>query len=296
MKRIFLAIALALVVFSCVQRKKGASDSQPAPETVGESIDPVKEYYTHYHDSSDIDWDEVIPVFHCWRRDESRDSAQVAEWEALCERAFRPDSTERRYVQGYCRDMNQYVTVYDFVEVLFRADTSKRDDDDFVLWRLAQYDSLATAGSNTVERLSSLVACTDRLMDYAANTGWDYRFQESLRIFFDEFVAQKITESRIDKTMTFTSSGMAIMFLEDEDFRENGGKYVARINNLEKYSVSCIEDTVNINGQSMPYLHTIVVKGKVKGKPIGLKETYTPFDPEDGRYHKVSVYYPLPKK
>ena len=174
--RNILIATISLVILCCGQR--------PSPK----SFDYRTEYYAGYQGSADVDWGKVIPVYHYWREEEGG-----SRWAEMCENAFQPDSTERHYVQGNFRNMNHYVTVYDLVEVLFRVDslgTQKIVDDEFVLWRLNQYDSLSTAGATQKERKESLKKTIDTLLDFIPNTQWDVRFQESLEFYFKKFYSR----------------------------------------------------------------------------------------------------------
>ena len=174
---LFFAILL-MAHISCGQPPK--KQDPPA-----DAVDRA-EYFAVYTDSSDVDWREEIPVFHCWREDGGEDSVRVAEWKALCEDVFRPEPTQRCWVQGNFRSMNHYVTVYDFVNLWFLdGGVPEAKDDDFIIWRLTQYDPLATAGATAEERKASLRKTIDALLDFVPNTQWDVRFQESLKWEFD---------------------------------------------------------------------------------------------------------------
>ena len=83
-------------------------------------------YYEKMDADAETDWDEKISVFHFWR-DISDDEyyfnlpseEQVNTWKALCEEKNRLDSVSRRYLQGYYANMNQYMTIQDFVVLLW---------------------------------------------------------------------------------------------------------------------------------------------------------------------------------
>ena len=185
---LLLSVITLMAVLSCGLRQKPKINPCAGFSDSSDSV----EYFAVYRDSADVDWMEVIPVFHYWRSDERR-----PEWEELCENEFRPEPTERHYVQGNFRSINHYVTVYDLVEVLFKMDSlgNKRNvDDEFVLWRLNQYDTLSTAGFTAEERKESLKKTIDSLLVFVPNTQWDVRFQESLEVYFDEFYSRVASE------------------------------------------------------------------------------------------------------
>lgn len=139
-----------------------------------------------------LDWDEKIDVHHVWDKDVDKVFGPCESWKAACEKSFVPEPTERRYVQGYFKGMNQYVAVYDFIEVWCRTDPGKRKDDEFIYWRLCQFDKALSkehVSGNKVRLLKRVIA---KLLDYEDDTQWDLTFHYYLMQEFSEFYCRTL--------------------------------------------------------------------------------------------------------
>lgn len=88
-------------------------------------------------------WNDTVQVFHRWLELNELDylfdaptSKQVEAWKKLC---IKNNTQEKPGLPAQYLNMNQYVTLWDFIELWYR-DNAPVIDDDFILWRLAQYE------------------------------------------------------------------------------------------------------------------------------------------------------------
>ena len=145
-------------------------------------------------ENAEIDWDEMIPVYHYWREIPSGDyyfdipnEGSVQEWMELCEERNPRDTVARRYVQGYCANMNQYVTVNDFYELWYH-DKSYLLDDDLTTWRLMQYDSTyVTPPDSEFDKFNSLKFLIQGLLLYEPQSQLELNLHSSLECDFQEY-------------------------------------------------------------------------------------------------------------
>ena len=171
-----LSVSLAMMLLGCNNKTSGNHEL----------------YYAEYSESDNLDWDEKIPVFHYWtHKDGEIPDDSVNTWEKACEEAFVPTPTERRYVHGYYRSMNQFVTVNDLIELWYR-ENKYRGNDAFTFWRLDQYQNLVCRHCDHSESARLIKKAVESLMDYEAETQWDLNFQASLRNDLKEFYERRL--------------------------------------------------------------------------------------------------------
>ena len=184
---LFLSVAVAfLCLYGC--RLRHVSPSDPG------YLRSAEKYYERIGEGEDVDWNEEIPVFHYWREIPSGDyyfdvpsDEQVGEWQELCEERNQTDSTFRFYVQGCYADMNQYVTVMDFVELWYHDD-SRILDDDLTTWRLMQYDTLMNkVPDSEFDKYFSIKNTVQGLLLFEAGSQWELNFQAGLEADFQEY-------------------------------------------------------------------------------------------------------------
>ena len=151
-------------------------------------------YYEKKDADAILDWDEEISVFHYWR-DISNDEyyfdipseEQVNAWKALCEEKNRIDSVSRRYLQGYYANMNQYMTIQDFVEIWY-GDGENRKNDDLTTWRLMQYDSLPFIQPDSeFDKFYVLKNTIQGLLLFEPQSQWELNFYAGLESDFQEY-------------------------------------------------------------------------------------------------------------
>lgn len=187
-----LAVALACLAGCRCGRSAGSS----AIEAGGDLPDSarMKELYRlSLPEDAEVDWDEEIPVFHFWKDIRPEDylfdapsEERIAAWKAECERRNPADSVLRRYVQGYYLNMNQYMTVFDFMELWYRED-SFADDDDLTLWRLEQFNDDFYLPDSEFDRFQCLKNRIQSLCLFEAGSQWELNLQSGYEAAFQEF-------------------------------------------------------------------------------------------------------------
>jgi hypothetical protein len=188
--RIFLFLSMA-VVFLCLYGCRLRRVSSPNP---GYLPSAEMRYYEEVGEEEGVDWNQVIPVFHYWRKITSDDyyfdipsDEQVGKWQNLCEERNQTDSTSRFYVQGCYANMNQYVTVLDFIELWYR-DESLLEDDDLTTWRLLQYDPDAFFPPDSeFDKFYVIKNVIQGLLLYKTQSQWELNCHASLEEDFQEY-------------------------------------------------------------------------------------------------------------
>ena len=143
---VFLVAALCALSCKCQGNKDSHKQFRADTVTSAESENNNSEkYYEAVTDTANVDWQEYIPVFHYWRDIKDDEylfdvptPEQVAAWKSLCEKETPADSVMRCYVQKYCLNMNQFMTIQDFMSV-WPQQEPYGSDDAFTEWRLEQY-------------------------------------------------------------------------------------------------------------------------------------------------------------
>jgi len=99
-----------------------------------------------YYKELDGEWNDTCEVFHFWADYDGNDylfdaptERQIESWKKLCEEKNPFKSGNKDGVPNGYRNMNQYVTAHDLIELWFHDD-SYRKDLELTLWRLRQYD------------------------------------------------------------------------------------------------------------------------------------------------------------
>lgn len=155
MKLAYKASSLAIIRFSwtcalvvlclcgCNQHQKNKASGEGNNAVTEDNAD-IDIYYRHT-DTTSSAWSDTVRVLHHWYFIEDYEylfgapsERQIAEWKQLCSDRNPIDSSIVIGVPASYRDMNQYVTLQDFIELWYHDD-SKFLDDDLTLWRLAQY-------------------------------------------------------------------------------------------------------------------------------------------------------------
>jgi uncharacterized protein YecT (DUF1311 family) len=170
-------------------------EAQDKGKKAFEEMTGAERYYERFGEDADIDWKEMISVFHHWRSISSYDyyfgapsDATIKGWEELCVERNPSDSVSRRSVQGYFNDMNQYMTVNDFIELWYR-DESCLYDDDFTTWRLMQYDSLSLKAvpDSELDKFYGIKYAIQGLLMYEPESQFDMNLHSGLEESFQEY-------------------------------------------------------------------------------------------------------------
>lgn len=193
-------------------------------------------YFAEYSASDSIDWDEKIPVFHYWKHEEGETSdGTIYTWEGACEDAFRPEPTERRYVHGYYRSMNQFVTVNDLIELWYK-ENKERGNDAFTFWRMNQYQNLVCRHCDDSESARLIKNAVENLLDYEAETQWDLNYQASLRNDLKEFY-----ERRLLKLCLYGPDDLSDALRQEEEAWQDYNKKLSTAYNLLESSPDGLE-------------------------------------------------------
>ena len=182
-----LLSALLLTLFcaiSCVNRTRTNDEAIP------EGIEIAEE----------DDRNEQIPVFHQWVQlasdysyppydffFEELTQERERKWEVLCEERNAMESTSKYVDLGGFANVNQYVTVNDFIELWYRED-SYLQDDDFITWRLIQYDSQPFEDLDSeYDKFMSLKNNIQSLLLYSPGSQFDINCHSGLESDFQEY-------------------------------------------------------------------------------------------------------------
>ena len=199
----FLVLNCIVFVF-CISISFGCKcqkNSIPLDTALGISPDS---YYEVITDTTNIDWLEEIPVFHYWKEipDEeylfnSPSTEQIAYWQSMCEKENPSDSVMRSFVQKDCRNMNHYVTIYDFMDV-WAQQNPYGSDDAFTLWRLEQYNMEAYSPDSEFDRFLCLKSIIQSLCCYDAQFQFELNFKAGmegrLQEFYDRTILREATQ------------------------------------------------------------------------------------------------------
>ena len=151
-----------------------------------------KLYYESITDTTEVNWSEYIPIFHFWKDISDGDylfdvpsAEQVASWQNLCEQETPSDSVIRCFVQQNCLNMNQYMTIQDFMNIWGKQDPYGSDDA-FTLWRLEQYDTETHSLDSEFDRFQILKSTIQSLCCYNAQFQSDLNFKTGLEVVLQE--------------------------------------------------------------------------------------------------------------
>ena len=211
MKRLTFILALVLAI-ACGTRQ---NDKKPdvAPETVlnttvkqsdldffgvqGKEI-PI------YYKELDGEWNDSCEVFHFWLDFDDDDylfgapsGEQIEAWKILCEERNLYKRGNRDGVMNGYLNMNQYVTVSDFIELWYRED-SYRSNLDLTIWRLRQYDwEQIYEPDSEYDRFNYLKNSFSGLCTFEPAFQFEYNLWANLRADFQEFYNELMAREAI---------------------------------------------------------------------------------------------------
>ena len=214
--RILSIVLMFLVLYataSCVQRRSTKSSNRDDEMSNYEQL-----YYKHT-DTTNNPWNDTVHVFHYWRDIEKRDylfdvptDEQITSWKRLCEEMNPYDSEQNTGVPGYYLNMNQYVSLHDFVELWYRDD-SCFDNLGLTLWRLAQYDyDSSYSPDSEYDRFYYLKNAIQGLCLFDAQFQFELNLKAGLEADFQEFYDKVLVREAIHH-----SSADIAKALGDED-------------------------------------------------------------------------------
>ena len=151
-----------------------------------------KLYYESITDTTEVNWSEYIPIFHLWKDIPEGNylfdvpsAEQVASWQNLCEQETPSYSVMRCFVQQNCLNMNQYMTIQDFMSIWGKQDPYGSDDA-FTLWRLEQYDTEIHSLDSEFDRFQILKSTIQSLCCYNAQFQSDLNFRAGMEVVLQE--------------------------------------------------------------------------------------------------------------
>lgn len=200
------------------QTKVVVADNRPSVDCMDSAV--KRELYYEKKDSdATINWYEDVPVFHFWR--DIRDNEyhfnppskeQVNVWKALCEERNHTDSVSRIELQRYCANMNQYMTVQDFIRIWY-GDEDNQKNDDFTSWRLMQYNTLPFIKPHSeYDRFYILKNTIQSLLSYEPLCQADMNNHAGLESDFQEYYDRVLVREAIRH-----SNGRTAALLEKEE-------------------------------------------------------------------------------
>lgn len=196
---LILAGAVLLAVLLPKTRRKAA----PTPATAEAKV--VDHYFETMPGGTDVDWNELFEIEHRWREIPDSeylfgapDSADVVRWKALCEEGVGRDSVIRFELQVSYRDMNQWVAVHDLQKAMWWTDP--REGDPFILWRIAQYDTLRRRPATLKECFGCLREAVDTLTDFVEAYQVQINNQAYFQADLEEFRVRLLLRELMDRS------------------------------------------------------------------------------------------------
>ena len=211
--RIQSIVLIFLVLFATDCGRRQSTKSSNNSEQFNNEL-----FYKHT-DTTNNAWNDSVRVFHYWRDIENGDylfdaptDEQVSSWKKLCEERIHYDSEQNTGVPGYYLNMNQYVSIYDFVE-LWYSDNSYIDNIDLTLWRLAQYDyDSSYSPDSEYDRFYYLKNAIQGLCLFDAQFQFELNLKAGLDADFQEFYDKVL----VREALRHSSNDIA-KALEDEE-------------------------------------------------------------------------------
>ena len=187
-KSLFVSLSVFIITISVTAGCKCQSSHQSA-----DTMDISSElYYETVTDTVNVNWLEEIPVFHYWKEIPNDDylfnvptTEQLASWKSICEKENPTDSVMRCYVQKDCLNMNHYMTIHDFMSV-WGLQEPYGGDDEFTLWRLAQFDMDVHSPDSECDRFQILKNTIQSLCCYDAQFQFEFNFKAGMEAVLQE--------------------------------------------------------------------------------------------------------------
>lgn len=173
-----------------------------------------KLYYESITDTTEVNWSEYIPIFHFWKNISEGDylfdvpsAEQVASWQNLCEQETPSDSVMRCFVQQNCLNMNQYMTIQDFMNIWGKQDPYGSDDA-FTLWRLEQYDTETHSLDSEFDRFQIFKNTIQRLCSYDAQFQFELNFKAGMEEVLQELYSRTLLRESIRHSKPWVATSL----------------------------------------------------------------------------------------
>ncbi len=206
---VFLVTALCALSCRCQGNKGSQKQFRADSITVAKAENNNSElYYEAVTDTANVDWLEYIPVFHYWRDIEDDEylfdaptAEQIAAWESLCEKENPADSVMRCYGQEYCLNMNQFMTIQDFMSV-WPQQEPYGSDDAFTEWRLEQYYLDIYNPDSEYDRFMFLREAIQSLCCFDAQSQLEMNFKAGMEATLEEFYCRMMLREAVRHSST----------------------------------------------------------------------------------------------
>ncbi len=204
-------VLLSIVLFGCIlfYPNSRVSHLKEKSPTVSSKL-----YYESITDTTNVNWSEYVPIFHFWKDIPDGDylfgvptAEQVASWQNLCEQETPADSVMRFFVQQYCFNMNQYMTIQDFMNIWGRQDPYGSDDA-FTLWRLEQYDSEVHTVYSEFDRFQILKNTIQSLCSYDAQFQFEMNFKAGMEEVLQELYSRTMLRESIRHSKPWVATAL----------------------------------------------------------------------------------------
>lgn len=205
---------VVLCLCGCNQHRKNRASIE-GNNVVAEDKADLDIYYRRT-DTMSSAWNDTVRVLHHWYYiDDSKFlfgaplKEQIAEWKQLCTDRNSIDSSIVLGVPASYRDMNQYVTLQDFIELWYHDD-SRLLDDDLTLWRLAQYsiNEVYVIPKDGIERFKYLKSSYSRLLRFEPQFQYEMNLFAGLEADFQEFYDRVLVRESIRRSSTSVANAL----------------------------------------------------------------------------------------
>lgn len=192
-----IAFLAALVLTGCGQHRSGKPTANDSRE-FDDYTTPEQLYYRHT-DSTKNAWNDTTVYFHYWKEMEQGDYLfdsfpmdSVSLWESLCEELNKDIGIE--HVPSRYINMNQYVTIYDLIDVWSHRGYDK-EHDDFTLWRIEQFRSDTLSPLSFHEKINLLKSIANSICDFEPFFKFEYDnlscLDEQFQSFYDRLLLRE---------------------------------------------------------------------------------------------------------
>ena len=205
-----IAFLAALVLTGCIQHR--SSNSTTKDSWVFDDITTTERLYYRHTDSSENAWNDTTVYFHYWKEMEQGDYLfdsfpmdSVSLWKSLCEELNKDIGIE--HVPSRYTKMNQYVTIYDLIDVWSQRGYDK-EHDDFTLWRIEQFRSDTLSPLSFHEKINLLKSTANSICDFEPFFKFEYDnlscLEEQFQSFYDRLLFRetlKQSEQNVEQAL-----------------------------------------------------------------------------------------------
>lgn len=209
-----ICVFVVLCLCGCNQHRKSRTSREGDNVVTEDKAD--LDIYLRPTDTTSSAWNDTVRILHHWYYIDdyqflfgAPSKEQIVEWKQLCTDRNPVDSSIVLGVPASYRDMNQYVTLQDFIELWYHDD-SRLLDDDLTLWRLAQY----SINEGYVIPEDGIVKFNYLKSSYSWLLRFDPQFQYEMNLFagleadFQEFYDRVLVRESIRQSSPSVASAL----------------------------------------------------------------------------------------